>query len=155
MTREWPQETIARTLVDHLTRLLGELVELSVKGAGVHWTVSAQSGVRTCHIDCFHYETGSNALLPPGARSGAEYLMNFLDDRVSAADGRWCEIEAGKANEASAVLFELRRQLACAAVRAQRSPSARATVETRRGRSSTTAAAPARVQARSDSTRAF
>jgi hypothetical protein len=89
------QERIARELQERLGN------DARVVGEGVHWSVEVTRGQRKCEANCFWYDEPSGLMLGmnPGnarsalrptypQRSGAEYLVQFHDERRRIAGGR-------------------------------------------------------------------
>jgi hypothetical protein len=100
------EERVAHEVADKL-RAVG--IEAVAKGEGVHWRVSAgDADTRSIVVHCFWYEQAANALMlgmnPSNARAslrppvepyeGLELAVDFVDDRITAANGRTRDIES-------------------------------------------------------------
>lgn len=106
MGHTYAEEPIARALLKQAQTALSHLseAELSIEGAGVHWSVNATRGERVVRTACFHYGDSDGALQlgnmgnahlrnvssgRGGApKSGAEYLAAFYAGEDRVATGR-------------------------------------------------------------------
>ncbi len=91
------QQRLARDLVARLSK---EGIDADLRGRGVHWTVRAEAGRRTCRVGCRHFAEPSKALEhwgprgnlhlgdrhgPPTVDAGPQYDIVFRvdDDRFT------------------------------------------------------------------------
>lgn len=99
------EERVAREVVEQL-RAIG--IEAVAKGEGVHWRVTAgDAAARSIVAHCFWYERAITGLVlgmnagnhrsslraPITPYEGLELAVDFVDDRVTAANGRTRSVE--------------------------------------------------------------
>lgn len=90
----YPEKTIARkfyaalnqtfgqsnNLFSKLIRRKGSEINISIEGAGVHWSCMAEKNDRKCTISCFNYDFAY--------RQGSEYYISYIKDNKTLATGR-------------------------------------------------------------------
>ncbi len=99
------EERVARDVAEQL-RALG--IEAVVKGEGVHWRITAgDADTRSIVAHCFWYERAISSLMlgmnpgnnraslraPIEPYEGLELAVDFVDDRITAANGRTRTVE--------------------------------------------------------------